>query len=377
MKQFDVAVLGGGFYGCCIAILLARQHSNVTLIEKEGGLLQKASSANQARVHGGYHYPRSFMTATRSLINYSRFLLDFHQAIIDDIEHIYAIARYGSKTNARQFYNNFKKMGAKIYQAPSTTIKKLFNLNLIEDAFIVNETVFDWTILEKIMLEKLSLYGVKLSLNTEIHSVTRLNHQLVVNTSSGNRFLANQVMSCLYSRLNTLQANSNLPLLPLKHELAELSLVKPLQMLEKRAITIMDGHFFSLMPFPQKNLSTLSHVRYTPHESWIDQKNFHINPVMVDIKNLNSNFIYMQRDAARYMPMLKELQYFDSIYEIKTILQSNEIDDGRPILFREEPTLPNFFTIMGSKIDNIYDILDVISNETTIKACFTKSEYPL
>src|SRR3989338_7039484 len=132
MKQFDVAVLGGGFYGCCIAILLARQHSNVTLIEKEGGLLQKASSINQARVHGGYHYPRSFMTATRSLINYSRFIHDFRDAIADNIEHIYAIAKYGSKINTKQFYNLFKKIGAPIQRAPDVLIKKLFNRDLIE-----------------------------------------------------------------------------------------------------------------------------------------------------------------------------------------------------------------------------------------------------
>ena len=39
------------------------------------------------------------------------------------------------------------------------------------------------------------------------------------------------------------------------------------------SITVMDGPFFSIMPFPSKNLYTLSHVRYTPHESWIDDEN--------------------------------------------------------------------------------------------------------
>src|SRR3990167_794831 len=374
MKQFDVAVLGGGFYGCCIAILLAQQYSRVALIEKEDGLLKKASGINQARVHGGYHYPRSFMTATRSLINYPRFLHDFQQAVVDDIEHIYAIARYGSKTNSRQFFNFFKKLSAEIKTVPSIVINKLFNIDFVEDAFIVNEAIFDWTMLEKMMLEKLHLSGVKLFLKTEVKSVKAFNQQLVVNTSSEGEYVANQVFSCLYSKLNMLQANSGLPFLPLKHELAELALVESLQGLEKRAITIMDGHFFSLIPYPQRKLYTLSHVRYPPHGSWTDQNNLSDN-LVVDRQPSTSNFIYMQRDAARYMPMLTELQYVTSIYETKTILQRNEIDDGRPILFREEPTLPNFFTIMGSKIDNIYDILDVITNKIPIKSHFIESGY--
>ena len=77
----------------------------------------------------------------------------------------------------------------------------------------------------------------------------------------------------------------------------------------------------------------------------------------------------MKHDAIRYMPLLKELQYVNSLYEIRTILQQNENDDGRPIFFREEPTLHNFYTVMGSKIDNIYDVLDVI-----LDRCVTKSD---
>lgn len=29
------------------------------------------------------------------------------------------------------------------------------------------------------------------------------------------------------------------------------------------------------MPFPSRNLNTFSHVRYTPHGSWIDKDEYH------------------------------------------------------------------------------------------------------
>ena len=61
----DAVVIGGGFYGCAIAIYLVKQRGlkQVHLVEREPGILTRASYNNQARVHNGYHYPRSFTTA--------------------------------------------------------------------------------------------------------------------------------------------------------------------------------------------------------------------------------------------------------------------------------------------------------------------------
>ena len=49
-----------------------------------------------------------------------------------------------------------------------------------------------------------------------------------------------------------------------------MALVEPPAELGGAAVTVMDGPFFSLMPYPSRGLFTLSHVRYTPHCSWHD-----------------------------------------------------------------------------------------------------------
>jgi hypothetical protein len=46
------------------------------------------------------------------------------------------------------------------------------------------------------------------------------------------------------------------------------------------------------------------------------------------------------------------------MYEIKTVLATNEVDDGRPIFLAVLADAPNFFSVLGGKIDNIFDILD-------------------
>jgi hypothetical protein len=60
------------------------------------------------------------------------------------------------------------------------------------------------------------------------------------------------------------------------------------------------------------------------------------------------------------VPSLSKARYLGSLYEIKSVLVENEVDDGRPILMRTHPDLKNVTTIMGGKIDNIYDVLQAL-----------------
>ena len=101
----DAVIIGGGFYGSAIAIYLAKTRGlrRVILIEREPELLLRASYNNQARVHNGYHYPRSFTTAFRSRVNLPRFVRDWPQAVKQDFVKLYAIARRNSKVTAKQF----------------------------------------------------------------------------------------------------------------------------------------------------------------------------------------------------------------------------------------------------------------------------------
>ena len=74
----------------------------------------------------------------------------------------------------------------------------------------------------------------------------------------------------------------------------------------------------------------------------------------------HSAFDRMRRDAARYVPLLADLVYERSLWEVKTVLPVNEADDGRPILFLTDVGLPNCACVLGAKIDNIYDVLEEI-----------------
>lgn len=353
---YDAVIIGGGFYGCSLALYLRAQGQRVVILERDSDLLLRASYANQARVHGGYHYPRSFVTAWRSLINFPRFVQDFTDCIDTGFEKVYAIANSGSKVSAYQFLKFCYNIGAPVRPAPGE-ITRLFNRQLIEQVYMVREYAFDAGKLRAKLRAQLHAASIPVQVGSDVVRVKSCGDgRLRVELENGSGVIGGRVFNCTYAGLNTILRRSGLPMLPLKHEVTEMALIDVPPALEKLGVTIMDGPFFSVMPFPAEGLHSLSHVRYTPHESWIDQQDGWRDPYAF-LGERETHYPYMLRDAQRFLPALAESRYVKSLFEIKTVLVKNEDDDGRPILWREDYGLENLYVVMGGKIDNIYDAL--------------------
>lgn len=366
--DFDAVVIGGGFYGAAISIYLAKQRKlkRVLLLEQESSLLKRASYNNQARVHNGYHYPRSFTTAYRSRINLPKFVRDWPEAVKQDFTKLYAIARRNSKVTAKQFERFCREISATI-QPADPTLRKLFEPRLIEDVFLVEEYAFDSTKLADWAKQELTECGVRVLTSTKAKAVLNglgptLSVQMERPGGDTEQISCRYVFNCTYSGLN--QISGDFPMLrtELKQEITEMALMKMPPELEKIGITVMDGPFFSMMPFPARGLHTLSHVRYTPHMHWCDQRG--LNPYEELRKYpLDTRVDRMVRDVSRYIPALLDAYHVDSLFEVKTVLVKNEGDDGRPILFEKHTELLGCYSILGGKIDNIYDVLEKLDTE--------------
>src|ERR1700730_6375477 len=102
-EEYDAIIIGGGFYGCSLALALAPRLPRILILEREPDILLRASYANQARVHNGYHYPRSLLTAMRSRVNFPLFVEKFADCVDSGFDNYYAVARAFSKVTAQQF----------------------------------------------------------------------------------------------------------------------------------------------------------------------------------------------------------------------------------------------------------------------------------
>lgn len=348
--QYDVAVIGSGIYGEYIASKLAQKSLKVALIGQENDLnskdIQIASYVNQARVHNGYHYPRSITTAQASVKHFNQFINDFNNCIIDDFNQIYAIPKYGSQTSAQQFKKFCNNLNVTCEDFISQDLK---NGN-IQGSFMVNEVAVD----TKLMMEKMiqsrhkNVNYFDLSINT-IHK-TNNGWLLYDSDASHIQIETNYIVNATYSNLNEIEKIANQPKTNLKLETCEIALFKSKYKL-KNAYTFMDGPFISIMPFSiDEQYISMTSVTYTPHKVG-----------KCDLSKLSSNKDLMLQEAKNFLTdkYLNQLEYVESRYVIKAVPLMAEDDDNRLIQINYGD---QFVSVLSGKLNAIYECDDMCNH---------------
>lgn len=103
MKKYDKIIIGAGLYGLYSALFCAQKGQNVIVLECDSTPFRRATYINQARVHQGYHYPRSISTAMKSAGYFERFNKDYAFCINREFDQIYATSGQYSWTDGKQF----------------------------------------------------------------------------------------------------------------------------------------------------------------------------------------------------------------------------------------------------------------------------------
>lgn len=348
--KFDVAVVGSGIYGEYIASQLAKKNLKVALIGQESDLhsnkIQTASYVNQARVHNGYHYPRSLTTANDSVKNYNKFIDQFKDCIIDNFNQIYAIPKYGSQTSAKQFKHFCQNLNVKC----EDFISQDLNHNNIQGSFMVDEVAIDTSLMMSKMIQKRhkNVTYFDLSINT-IHKTN--NGWLIYDSDASHiQINSNYIVNATYSNLNEIEKIANQPLTNLKLETCEIALFKSKSKL-KNAYTFMDGPFISIMPFSiNEQFISLTSVTYTPHKVGKH-----------DLSQLTSNKDLMLQEAKRFLSdeYLNQLEYVESRYVIKAVPLMAEDDDNRLIQINYGD---HFVSVLSGKLNAIYECDDMCNH---------------
>ena len=101
--EYDKIIIGAGLYGLYAALHCGKKKEKILVVEKDSEAFARATYINQARVHMGYHYPRSYSTAIKSAGYFERFNKDYDFSILNSFDQIYATSKNFSWTNAEQY----------------------------------------------------------------------------------------------------------------------------------------------------------------------------------------------------------------------------------------------------------------------------------
>lgn len=340
-ETVSLAVIGGGFYGARIAVALARLGLRVVLLEREAGLMRRASFVNQARLHNGYHYPRAPRTGASARRNFGRFLEEYRFAIRRDVQMVYAIARQ-SLVSPDQFVWFCDEIGAAC-RAAGPEEAHLFDRASVDAVFAVEEFSLDAALIAREMALRLERAGVDCRFSVPVR-VIGLSSTAVTLQAGKDTIVARHVLNCTYAGLDGLGVRLGATI---RKEVAEVAMIRPPTVLARLAVTVMDGPFFSTMPFPPLGCHSLTHVRYTPHSAWTGPGD--VPPPTRSRAGL------MLRDAARFLPLIEGATVLRSLYEVKAVLQAAEGNDARPVLLESSPDSPRIISVLGSKLDHVYD----------------------
>ena len=375
IEETDFLIIGGGIFGIYAALFLADQGKQVTVVEKEQYLMRKASIVNQARLHGGYHYPRSIATARMSDENKARFTRDHQDFILFNFEKYYAIDRFGSLTDGAQFERFCQYIGIDckpVHNHP------LFNYDRLEAIFRTTEYTFDPLLIARYYEQKVLqnervkvLFHHQVTAAEEQYGTWRLELQ---NLTEGTTKVIKtpQVINATYSASNAINRLFDVSEIQLMHEISEMAFVTSPQ-LGNTGLTVMDGPFGSIMPYGKSGLLSVSSVAYTHHKVSYEslpvfdcqEHRIDCTPKATSICNAcewkpASNYRKMKAQMQQYLAPQVQLNYFTSMFAIKSKLKANFIDDGRPTEINVLRRNPHFYCIFAGKINSIYEIEKVV-----------------
>ena len=390
-KHIDRLIIGAGLYGLYSAWMCGQKGLNVVVAEIDDAPFKRATYINQARVHMGYHYPRSITTALKSAGYFRRFNEEFDFCIHKQFDQIYATSSEFSWTSASQFEEFCK--AADIMCEPIAP-SKYFKPGAVDGAFLSEEYTYDAQMLKDYLLDQLStLPNVEILYNTKPVTIERdgAEYQVVLaTTDSPLEYTTPYILNVTYASVNQV-LNLIYPddVFKIKYELCEIILCEPSEKLAPIGITVMDGPFFSIMPFGKTGLHSLTSVTFTPHKVCKEsvpsfkcqsrlQSSQSTKQCSTDqLANCNdceyrpeSAWPYMSHLADKYMLEEYEYKYVKSLYSMKPILLSSEVDDSRPTAIKVHSGgpgavqgEPTFISVLSGKINTVYDLIEYLDLE--------------
>lgn len=372
-EHFDKIIIGAGLYGLYAANFCASRGQRVLVLECDDAPFKRATYINQARVHQGYHYPRSLSTAMKSAGYFARFHEDYGFCINREFQKVYATSSAYSWSDGAQF-----KKFCEAAQIPCEELYpgRFFKEGMCDGAFLTREYTYDAHILRDYFLEKLAAFGnaVELRFGIELLDIgkTQDSYEVHVKESSGvhMKYRTGFLLNATYAATNQILAMLGYEKFRIKYELCEIILCDVNEQLKEYGFTVMDGPFFSIMPFGKTGLHSLTSVTFTPHTTSYEptpqfpcQANSDGYCSSKHLGNCNdckakpqTAFPYMANLARKYLKDIYAFTYRKSLFSMKPILMSSEIDDSRPTVVRVYSTNPTCVGVLSGKINTVYDL---------------------
>ena len=279
--MYDKIIIGAGLYGLYSALFCCRRGQRVVVLECDSEPFKRATYINQARIHNGYHYPRSISTALKSAGYFERFSKDYAFCINREFDQIYATSSSFSWTDGTQFKDFCSAAGIPCEEVHAG---KFFKTGVCDGAFRTREYTYDAALLRDFFLSELGKYSelVKFEYSIRICRIEKTDESYTIFTEDGRSYESEYVLNATYAGTNQILELAGFGRFKIKYELCEIILCEANDKLTDYGFTVMDGPFFSIMPFGKTGYHSLTSVTFTDIIHFLPLHLLLILPVMMN-----------------------------------------------------------------------------------------------
>lgn len=325
---FKVAVVGGGAFGCMTAIDLAQAGATVTLFESRSDILEGTTSRSMARLHSGYHYPRSDSTAEATR-NAAMVFKNRYPTTVVSYNHYYVIAPE-SKVSPNNYIDFCNRL-----QLPYEVIdpKNLLMVHTADLIVKVSESFIHIGNLYQALRRDLKKWNVAIHTGVHVDGTEVPGHDLTIWTTYGVPWK-----------------------FPLRYEICEIPVFE-LGRYKDDSFVVIDGDFVSLDPYGK--LYTLYDVVHSVHHVTIGTtpdiplvyRELLARPTKVTSPLSKRDLII--ESASRFFWGLNPYGqhpsiYHGSLWSLRAVLPDVDDTDKRPTLVKRDSD--NVIRILSGKL---------------------------
>lgn len=330
-----VAVIGAGWYGCHIGLLLKRSGFDVTVFEKDEDIFLGSSGANQFRLHAGFHYARNHRTRTQSADGFEKFKKRYPDLSSPITENLYAIPKYDSIIDFQTYKAIMSSSGLDF-----TEIEVPGWMKGIDGCIKVHE---------ELILTSAARAYFKKNLGDSLALYSKFTESMIDDYD--------YVIDCTWGTFDDIKS------VPTYFEPVVL-LVMESRTNADRAITMVDGDLCSVYPTESRGIYTFSSVIHSPLGSYMTY-----STALDRIQNTPGGMLDYKRSmiedhVSEYIPMARELFRFMS-YQLSIKTKPIGASDDRSCYVEVNKDNPKIISVLSGKIDTIFYAADEVLNILT------------
>lgn len=240
-----IHVAGAGWYGCHLMASLQAVGLECVGWEAEDDFMLGSSGFNQNRLHLGFHYPRNHVTRSQSRAGFQAFLSKYPDLARPVARNTYAIA-FDSNLDFRSYSAIFRHEGYGFTEVSPGDLGVLG----CDGAIFCDE--------QMILHRDVKRFWSHANLPIQFRESVSLREGVLYSSSGGRLSLEGDiVIDCTWGSLTQPEGFYR------EHFL---TFVVQCDLLGMGALTVMDGHFFSIFPLQTAdggdNVYTLTHVKF-------------------------------------------------------------------------------------------------------------------